>query len=486
MDIIINIDWKPDKNLNKPLYIQIKDYFKEKIILGEWQVGFMIPTQRELAKIFNVNRSTIVAAIDELKAEGILEGKGKGGTKIVNNVSPLLVNIQPDWKSYIDEGIHIPNVKTIKKINTLEFRNDYIRLSTGEPSSELFPKENMKIILNEIAKDMNNLGYESPSGTMYLREQVSKYLRNFGIDASPSSILIVSGALQAIQLISMGLLQKGSTVLLENPSYMYSLQIFQSLDMRRRGIPMDKEGVEASLIPDYIKKHVPSILYTIPNFQNPTSIVMSEQRRKELLKVCQQERLPIIEDDVYRELWIDSPPPIPIKSMDNNGLVLYVGSVSKALCPGLRIGWIVGPEPVIERLGDIKMQTDYGSSSLSQLTVGKWLETGLYEEHLKEIRKQLAIRRDITISALNKYFKDIAVWDVPLGGYYVWITLKYKIGMYKLFDEACKIGILLYPGYIYDANFNYSLRISFSYAPIGELEEGLFRLSILIKELIKS
>lgn len=486
MDIIINIDWKPDKNLNKPLYIQIKDYFKEKIILGEWQVGFMIPTQRELAKIFNVNRSTIVAAIDELKAEGILEGKGKGGTKIVNNVSPLLVNIQPDWKSYIDEGIHIPNVKTIKKINTLEFRNDYIRLSTGEPSSELFPKENMKIILNEIAKDMNNLGYESPSGTMYLREQVSKYLRNFGIDASPSSILIVSGALQAIQLISMGLLQKGSTVLLENPSYMYSLQIFQSLDMRRRGIPMDKEGVEASLIPDYIKKHVPSILYTIPNFQNPTSIVMSEQRRKELLKVCQQERLPIIEDDVYRELWIDTPPPIPIKSMDNNGLVLYVGSVSKALCPGLRIGWIVGPEPVIERLGDIKMQTDYGSSSLSQLTVGKWLETGLYEEHLKEIRKQLAIRRDITISALNKYFKDMAVWDVPLGGYYVWITLKYKIGMYKLFDEACKIGILLYPGYIYDANFNYSLRISFSYAPIGELEEGLFRLSILIKELIKS
>jgi len=169
---IINIDWKPDKNLNKPLYIQIVEYFKEKINGGEWQVGFMIPTQRELAKIFNVNRSTIVSAIDELKAEGILEGKGKGGTKIVNNVSPLLSNIQPDWKSYIDEGIHIPNVKTIKKINTLEFREDYIRLSTGEPSSELFPKEDMKIILNEVAKDMDNLGYESPSGTMYLRQQV--------------------------------------------------------------------------------------------------------------------------------------------------------------------------------------------------------------------------------------------------------------------------------------------------------------------------
>lgn len=304
---IINIDWKPDKNINKPLYIQIVEYFKEKINGGEWQVGFMIPTQRELAKIFNVNRSTIVSAIDELKAEGILEGKGKGGTKIVNNVSPLLSNIQPDWKSYIDEGIHIPNVKTIKKINTLEFREDYIRLSTGEPSSELFPKEDMKIILNEVARDMDNLGYESPSGTMYLRQQVSNYLKTIGIYASPGSILIVSGALQAMQLISMGLLQKGSTVLLENPSYMYSLQIFQSLDMRRSGIPMDNEGVMANLIPDYIKKHVPSILYTIPNFQNPTSIVMSEKRRKELIKVCQKEKLPIIEDDVYRELWIDAP-----------------------------------------------------------------------------------------------------------------------------------------------------------------------------------
>jgi len=482
---IINIDWKPDKNINKPLYIQIVEYFKEKINGGEWQVGFMIPTQRELAKIFNVNRSTIVSAIDELKAEGILEGKGKGGTKIVNNVSPLLSNTQPDWKSYIDEGIHIPNVKTIKKINTLEFREDYIRLSTGEPSSELFPKEDMKIILNEVARDMDNLGYESPSGTMYLRQQVSNYLKTIGIYASPGSILIVSGALQAMQLISMGLLQKGSTVLLENPSYMYSLQIFQSLDMRRSGIPMDNEGVMANLIPDYIKKHVPSILYTIPNFQNPTSIVMSEKRRKELIKVCQKEKLPIIEDDVYRELWIDAPPPDPIKSIDTNGLVLYVGSVSKTLCPGLRIGWIVGPEPVIERLGDIKMQTDYGSSSLSQLTVGKWLETGLYENHLKEIRSQLTIRRDVTINALNRYFKDIATWEIPSGGYYVWITLKYKIGMYKLFDEACKMGILLYPGYIYDANFNNSLRISFSYAPIEELEEGLLKLSLLIKELVR-
>jgi len=256
--------------------------------------------------------------------------------------------------------------------------------------------------------------------------------------------------------------------------------------MRRSGIPIDEEGIKASLIPEYKKKNNSSILYTIPNFQNPTGTVMSQNRRQELMKVCQKEKLPIIEDDVYRELWIDTPPPKPIKSIDKTGLVLYVGSVSKTLSPGLRIGWIVGPEPVIERLSDIKMQTDYGSSSLSQLTVAKWIETGLYFDHIETLRKQLSLRRQVTLEVLQKYFSEIATWNIPSGGYYVWVTLKYKIGMYKLFNEACRIGILLYPGYIYDSNFNYSLRISYSYAPIEELQQGLYKLSKLIKKLINS
>ncbi len=482
---MINIEWKPDKESSKPIYIQIIEYFKSKIINGEWHIGAIIPTQRELAKLFNVNRSTIVFALDELKAEGILEGKGKGGTKIVSSVSPLLTNLQTNWNSYIEEGIHIPNVKTIKQINILEFQDNFIRLSTGEPSPELFPQEKMEIVLKEVSSEMNSLGYEGPNGMLYLREQISNYLKKYGINASPASILIVSGALQAMQLVSMALLQPGSTVLLEDPSYMYSLQIFQSLGMRRSGIPIDKEGIRVDLIPDYIKKHVPSILYTIPNFQNPTSIVMSEKRRRELVKMCENEKLPIIEDDVYRELWIDSPPPNPIKSIDVNGIVLHVGSVSKTLSPGLRIGWIVGPEPVIERLSDIKMQTDYGSSSLSQLTVGKWMETGLYEEHLEFLRKQLYIRRNVTLETLEKYFSDLATWSIPTGGYYVWITLKFKLGMYKLFDEACKMGILLYPGYIYASSSNYSLRISYSYAKISDLQEGLYKLSNLIRGMCK-
>lgn len=480
---MIDIDWKPSRNSSKPIYLQIVEYFKDKIDSGDWPIGETIPAQRDLAKLFGTNRSTIVYALDELKAEGLLEGMGKGGTRIVNSSLSFIGNIPPNWKSYIEEGIHIPNLKTIKEINNLEFDKSFIRLSTGEASPELFPNEKMSMILKDISKDINNLGYEEPNGMIYLREQVSKYLKSYEINISPDCILIVSGALQAIQLISIGLLQPGSTVFLEKPSYLYSLQILQSVGMRRCGIPIDNEGIKGELIPQYRTKEGGAILYTIPNFQNPTGLVMSEGRRKELIKICQRCRIPIIEDDVYRELWIDTPPPPPLKTLDKNRLVLYVGSVSKTLSPGLRIGWIAGPKSVIEHLGDIKMQTDYGSSSLSQITVGRWLETGLYEEHLEYLRKQLKMRRQVAITYLEKYFNDIATWDIPVGGYYVWILLKYPINMYKLFNEACRIGILMYPGYIYDSAPNQYLRISYSYASIRDLQEGLFRLSNLIKSL---
>jgi len=481
---MINIDWEIDKESSKPIYRQIVEYFKAKINSGDWPVGLIIPTQRKLADMLSVNRSTIVTALEELKAEGILEGNGKAGTRIVDNTLVAIAKLQPKWQSYIEEGIHIPNLNTIKQINKLDFDKSIIRLSSGEASPDLLPENTMSTILKEVSKDIPNLGYEEPKGMLYLREQISKYLKKYGIDASPNSILIVSGALQAVQLVTMGLMQPGATVFLEKPSYLYSLQTFQSMGLRRSGLPMDKEGIRADLISKDKRKHGLSILYTIPSFQNPTGIVMSENRRKQLIEVCQTEKLPIIEDDVYRELWLDAPTPNPIKSFDKNGLVLYVGSVSKTLSPGLRIGWIVGPEPVIERLSDIKMQTDYGSSSLSQLAVAKWLETGLYQENLEYLRKQLYTRREVAVSALQKYFSDIASFDIPLGGYFMWLEIKYPINMYKLFEEACKIGILINPGHIYDINLNQHLRISYSFASIKDLQKGIYELSKLTRKLI--
>lgn len=478
---MIQLNWKPDKDSQTPLYIQIVSYFKEHILSGQWPMGSVLPTQRDLAHYFQVNRSTIVSAMDELKSEGFIEGRGKGGTRVTDNFIYDMAPLQPNWHAYINEGIHMPNFDTIKKINDLEYVSDLIRLSSGEGSKDLFPADKMATVLKAVADEMEDLGYVEPYGLYGLRVEIAKYLKQYDIDANPASILIVSGALQAIQLISMGLLQTGATVLLEKPSYLYSLKIFQSMGMRRKGIPIDKEGIQTETITKSLPKHGSSMLYTIPNYQNPTGTVMSLDRRKSLIQVCEAAKLPVIEDDVYRELWIDEPPPAPIKSLDQHGNVLYVGSVSKTLSPGLRIGWIVGPEPVIERLADIKMQMDYGSSSLSQLTVQKWFETGLYASHLTSLRENLKKRRQATLEALNRHFNDIATWKVPSGGYYVWVQLNHPAKMQKIFDEACDAGILVYPGYLYDNEINYCIRISYSYAKIEEIETGLKSLSDIVK-----
>ncbi|MFZ5633085.1 MAG: PLP-dependent aminotransferase family protein [Bacillota bacterium] len=482
----MNLSWKPDRMSSIPLYLQIKEFIKEKIENGEWTTGSKIPPQRVLADSLGVNRSTVVLAFDELSAEGLIEGKSGSGTTVINNTWGLLNSSPPpDWNSYVKAGVHQPNLTTIQQINREEFNPNIIRLGTGELSPEFYPAGMMKEVLSVIPDQIKSLGYEEPKGLLHLREQISNYLNTIGIDSSPSAILVVSGALQALQLISIGLLHRGSTVFLENPSYLYSLHVFQSAGMRLWGLPLDECGIQTAAITRLKHRLRGALLYTIPSFHNPTGILMTEERRQELIRICEKEQLPVIEDDVYRELWLDSPVPSPLKELDKNGLVLYLGSLSKALCPGLRIGWVVGPEPVINRLADIKMQTDYGSSSLSQWVAAKWLSSCLYHKHLERVREQLKIRREVALKAIENYLSDLATWRIPKGGFYIWVRITPSLSMQKLFEKALQRGILLNPGYVYDRNDNKHLRISYAYAPLRHLEDGIHQLSDIIVSCCK-
>lgn len=478
------MDWRPDLSSETPLYQQIKEFIIHKISLGEWAVGTKIPSQRALAEHFGVNRSTVVTAISDLIADGLLASNTKGGTRVINNSWNLLTaSPPPDWSSYVQAGAHYPNQPAIQHINRAEFQEGIIRLGTGELSPDLLPSERMKEIFTEKSSNSFLLGYEEPKGNLYLRKQLAAYLQENGVHTSPSNILIVSGALQALQLISIGLLPRGSSILLEKPSYLYSVHVFQSNRIKLVGLPMDEDGLLANQICRYKKGYNASLLYTIPTFHNPTGILMPEGRRQALMNACADEGLPIIEDDAYRELWFDEPPPPPLKARDPHALVLYLGTLSKTLSPGLRIGWVVAPEPVIDRLADIKMQNDYGSSSVSQWAAAEWLGRGLYQEHLVTIRAQLKMRRDRTVQLLQTYFTGIAHWSVPTGGFYIWVQLTVDVPMQILFERALKEGVLLNPGSIYNRLTGNYLRISYAYAKLHELEWGLERVAILIRDL---
>lgn len=469
-----------------PKYRQIVEYIKGKIANGEWPIGSKLPSQRKLAKAFEVNRSTVITALEELMADGLIEGKMGMGTVVVNNTWTLLATTPPpDWSEHVKSGVHKASQALVQEINEAESDPDLIQLSKGELSADIFPVDTMRQVMHRVADTIGVLGYEEPKGFLPLREALSDYLRTVGIHASPSSILIVSGALQALQLISVGLLHRGSTVLLEQPSYIYSLRVFQSAGMKLSGLAIDEQGLVAASIPGVKTQQGRAILYAIPCFHNPTGILMSDKRRKELLGVCEAEQLPMIEDDIFRELWIDEPPPAPIKAKDRNGHVLYLGSFSKTLSPGLRIGWVVGPEAVIERLSDIKMQTDYGSSSLSQRVAAEWLASGLYEQHLANVRAQLKIRREIAVDMLERYFHDLAEWTVPKGGYFIWVRLLPKLSMRELYTKARAAGILLNPGSMYEQETDRYMRISYGYASLEDLKKGMVMLAHLIRDMTR-
>lgn len=480
---LADIGWRPDKNGREPICRQIVDFFSGKISAGDWTPGMLLPSQRDLAQAFGVNRSTIVTAIAELSSFGVVEPQRGKGTAIAGNGWSLLMSrTPPNWSCYLGSGSFKENVPTIQAINRLEFQKDIIRLGTGELAPALFPKDMMREAIQAIGNHIPSLGYLEPLGLPELRETLSRRLRAQGIEASPSSILVTSGSLQALQLISVSMLRPGATVYTEAPSYIKSLQVFQSAGIDLKGIPMDRDGIQYwNIAMDDRPVSKDALLYTIPTFQNPTGTTMGAARRREVFSFCSDNMLPMIEDDAYGELWFENRPPPPIKTMDRSGTVLYTGTMSKTLAPGLRLGWLVGPESVVARLGDVKMQVDYGAASLSQWVLQELLSQGGYDEYLNRLRTELKRRRDRALELLEEHFRDLAQWDIPSGGFYIWLRLNGKISIGRLFQEMLRQKILINPGDIYDFRQNRAIRISYAYADARDMKRGIEALAQAVR-----
>ncbi|WP_414733244.1 PLP-dependent aminotransferase family protein [Acetobacterium carbinolicum] len=471
-------EWLPDRSSKIPIYRQIIHFISAQIQSGAWEVGTQLPSQRDLAAKLGVNRSTITTVMDELAADGIIESNFKGGTRIISNTWALLLSENSIWNRYVNLGSFKSNHAMIQAINRLEFTPSILRLGTGELDPALFPSELWKKAVKPL-ENIPSLNYLEASGLYQLRCAIVRYVTKFGIMATPDQVLITSGSLQALQLISVCILSADSVVYTEAPTYLKSLQIFQSAGITLESIPMDEEGILHHRLPRTDQRT--RILYTIPTNHNPTGITMSNQRRKALFEYCGVNRIPIIEDGAYEELYFDKQHHQPIKQMDLNGDIIYLGTVSKTLSPGLRIGWVIASEPIIDRLGDVKMQMDYGASSVSQWIMTEFLNSGMYEQHLEQIRTEMEKRRDHGVRVLRQYLGDRVSFKSPAGGFYIWMRFNKKIPMQKLFEEAVKVGVLLNPGDIYDYAPTNALRISYSYLSCGEFEEAVKRLAGITK-----
>ncbi|MDO5375807.1 MAG: PLP-dependent aminotransferase family protein [Staphylococcus rostri] len=446
-------------------YKQIATYIRNKIINGDWFYGMKIPSHRQLAKQFGVNRVTIIKSIEVLEAEGFIYTKQGSGTYVNDYLNEDF--IAQKWSEMMDWSWTTRSHYTVQLINKLETDSTYIHLSKGELDKDLIPHIALKNAMTNVSNYIGDLsfGYNNGYGYTKLRALIAKRLRQKGISITENHILITSGALHAIQLLTTGFLSRHTLIFSNTPSYIDSTHIFDTLNNKHIHIPY-QDFHNFQNIADRMPSHQDKALYIEPTFNNPTGQSLSQATKESILKYSQLHHMPIIEDDIYQDIWFDQHPGPSMKAMDQHGNVIHVSSFSKSIAPALRIGWIIASEKVIEQLADIRMQSDYGSSILSQMVVYEMLQSGDYHHHIQKLRVVLKTKRDAMLQLLEQHYTDIATWQVPQGGFFIWLTFTKNVDIKRLFSNLIdKEKILINPGFIYGSTEN-TIRLSYAYESI--------------------
>ncbi len=469
------MNWMPDRNAKKAIFKQLADYIEAGISDGTFPHDKPLPSERFLAKEYNINRSTVVSAYDELESNGLIQRKRGSGTTINKDIWGITKKRIPSWNRYIEAGSILPNLPVTQKIRKEVADHKLINLASGELSEDLFPQGSLRSIASN-RSFVGSLGYDHPQGNVILRNTIAKHViherKLEGID--PSSILITSGAQQALHLVIQCLLKPGDAVAIENPSYSYSLHIFKSAGIRTYYLPMDKEGINPNDLVSLYKKHKIRMIFLNPAFQNPTGTSLTQSRRKAVLDISSKYGIPIVEDDPYSLTSFMGDEVNTLKSMDSHGNVLYISSLSKIVASGLRIGWIIGPKAVIERLTDAKQQIDFGHSSFTQWIANDFLESEDFPAHIKKLIMQLKKRRDQIVKSLRFFLGNQVDFHVPEGGIHIWCKVRKEINEMKLLEESIKRGIIYVPGTTMGSEKGY---VRFTYARENEenIHEGIKR-----------
>lgn len=477
--------WKPDRSSTKALYEQIADHLEQRIDYGEFPPGSLLPSERKLAEQLHVNRSTIISAFAELRSLGIIESRIGSGTRVSTSKWGATPKQPPNWSRFAEGGSFLPNLPFMRRIReALAQQPSLIDFASGELSADLAPT-------NEIAALMSKhdytayLGYDNPQGSIPLRQALVDYLHHYrGIRTTESSILITSGSQQSLYLITQCLLSPGDAVAIEDPSYNYSLPLFQSAGLRLFRLPVDNHGVQPDDIRDLHKKHRIKMVFLNPNYQNPTGTVLSSERRKHILDLASELGLPIVEDDPFSLTAYGGAPPQPLKSIDAMGSVLYIGSFSKIAASGLRIGWMVAPHSVVERLADARQQMDFGLSIIPQLVAGQFLQSSFFAPHLDSLRVRLQFKRDLLIESLQKELPGLVDFVAPEGGLHQWCKLVPDIQGGKLLEESIKAGTVFVPGSVYGSNKGY-VRFTFARPKPEDIAPGISRFAKAVRVLMK-
>jgi 2-aminoadipate transaminase len=369
----------------------------------------------------------------------------------------------------------------IREILKITQRPEIISFAGGLPSPATFPVEHMKAAFDKVLSENGKtaLQYGPTDGYPLLREWIANSLSTPTCKILPEQVLMTSGSQQALDLLGKVLIDEGSRVLVETPSYLGALQAFSVYRPEFKSVATDDHG----LVPSSIEAVAEGarMLYALPNFQNPTGRSLSIERRVELVETCARLGIPLIEDDPYGALSYKGEPFPKMLNMNPDG-VIYMGSFSKVLTPGIRLGYVVAPLPLVRRLELAKQAADLHTAQLTQMVVYEVIKDGFLDEHIPKIRTLYANQCQAMLDALTEFFPPSVTWTKPEGGMFIWVTLPKHIDAMKLLDQAIAAKVAFVPGapfYANEAETN-TLRLSFVTVPQERIREGVAILGKLI------
>jgi len=478
-----------DRNAKTSIRKQIIEAIRRLIDQGVIKTEIALPSTRSLAEKLGISRYTVFQAYEELQILGYLKSR-QGSYNIVqkrrkeveyNPKNQSLIN----WAKVTNESAESVYRNYQSNLADITSRSgildeSLINLSELQLDPDLFPANNFRKCMNRVLSLNGSkvLDFCLPAGNINLREYIAQRSRLHGISTSAKEILITYGSQQALDLVIRLLARPGAKAVVEAPTYFNILPLLRFNGMQIETIPMKSDGLDIPHLENVLRMNDVSFVYTIPNFHNPTGITTSHEHREWLLNVCVRYRVPLVEDGFEEEMKYFGTIPLPIKSIDDKNVVIYVGTFSKVLLPGVRIGWINAHEDAIKRLTAIKRTSDLRCGNLAQSALYYFCKEGYYDAHLRKLHRTFRQRMVTTLKLMETSFPKSVNWIRPSGGFTIWVKMPVKLSATELHDYMAKYGVVVSPGVYYFPQQTQSeyFRLSIARTSKKQIQEGIVRL----------
>jgi GntR family transcriptional regulator/MocR family aminotransferase len=487
-----------DRQSTLPLYRQIETALRQGILSGGLSPDTRLPATRQLARDLGVNRITVETAYAELEADGLIASRVGSGSYVLPACSPPPRPPDspacPPWPAW-QQAVHARSELAGPPLPAPAPAPQTISFAGGTGDSRLFPADDFRKVMQAVMRrdGAAALEYGDPRGYAPLRGTIARVLASQGLQAHPDNILITAGSQAALALVAQLLLKPGDGILVESPTYSGALDLFRALRLRVVGIPIDERGMQVEALESLLARQQPGLIYTIPNFHNPTGTCLSSQRRRQLMAVADRYGVPILEDDFVGDLRYEGRAQPALKALDPGGRVIYVSTFSKMLMPGLRVGFLAVEGPVYAGLAGLKRASDLATSNLIQRALEAYVTVGRYQAHLRRSCQIYHKRRDAMLRAIRRHLPAGVRCDPPQGGLFVWLRLPASLSAGQLLPLAAEEGVTFDPGGRFFPDgaagecaaspWGDCLRLNFAVQTPEAIDEGIRRLGQALRRL---